>query len=249
MMMMWLSNNRQFLFLDPSKHEYILRIIGSDMFEYFKRAGLDEMTVPPEAMTMIGDIIQSQDGNMNDGDLNQLYESAKMPKYPVFSNPKEKNPEKLEYKPKMRLNDMEDGAELSIVPEDLSGMYDYVPSVVSMQAGADQVLMEARANAINTMKDPTILQLLAGQGVKPLIKDLLVDTFNGGGLPDAEKYFETISNNVVQSPNGQAQGGISGGNGLGQPLQEQGVPNPLAPQAPQGLTAGMAGPTQVPVGA
>lgn len=249
MMMMWLGNNRQFLFLDPSKQEYILRIIGSDMFEYFKRAGLDEQVVPPEAMTMISDIIQSQDGNMNDGDVQQLFESAKMPKFPVFKNPKEKDPNKLEYKPKMRMNDMEDGAELSVVPDDLDGMYDYVPSVVSMQAGADQVLMEAQANAINTMKDPTILQLLTGEGVRPKIKDLLIDTFNGGGLPDAEKYFETIRQDVIQSPNGQAQGGTIGSDGLGQPLQEQGVSNPLAPQAPQGLPTDMARPPQVPNGA
>ena len=111
-----------------------------------------------------------------------------------------------------------------------------------MQAGADQVLMEAQSRALATLKDPGTIQMLAAQGVRPLIKELLIDNFNGSGLPDAEKYFETIQQAPMQSDvvnpamvqsmgeqNGQPQIGISGGNGPAQPLQQQGVPNPIAP--------------------
>lgn len=250
MMMMWLSNNRQFLFLNQEKQEYILRVLGEELFNYFKRAGLDEMEVTPEAMVMIGDIINSQQGNLSDGDVQQLYETAKTPKYPVFENPQEKNPEKLKYKPKMKMNDMENEAELSIVPDDLNGVYDYIPSVISMQSGADEMRMQAQLRAINTIKDPSTLQLLQAQGVRPLIKELLIDNFNNSGLPDAEKYFESVDTNVVQSGNetgGLAQAGISGGNGPLGSVPQQGVPGATPSQAPAGQPATMAGPPQVPI--
>lgn len=259
MMMMWLINNKQFLFLDSKKHEYILRIIGESLFNYFKRAGLDEMTVNPEGMQMIGDIINAQEGNMSDGDINQLYEAAKVPKYPVFENPKEKDPTKLKYKSKLVMNEMGDSGELSVLPEDLDGTYDYVPDVVSMAAGASDTLMKAQQQAILQLQNPVTLQLLAAQGVKPLLKDLLIDNFNSAGLPDGEKYFETINqspmmqsdtagNPMIQSMNdqgGQAQAGIVGGNGPVGPVPQQPVSN--APPTPvnQGQPAAMARPPQV----
>ena len=241
MMMMWLVNNRQFLFLDTKKQDYILRIIGTDLFEYFKRAGLDEMTVSTEGMQMIGDIINSQEGNMNDGDIQQLYEAAKVPKFPVFDNPKEKDPTKLKYKSKMRMNDMGDGAELSLVPDDLDGSFDYIADVVSMASGSNEQLQKATQEAVQMLTtNPVVLQLLQAQGVQPQIKDLLISVFDQAGLKDAERFFQ--SNNST----GQPQTGIGGGNGLVNPLQQQGVPT--APPAPpnQGLPAAMAGSPQVP---
>jgi hypothetical protein len=251
MMMMWLVNNRQFLFLDSEKHEYILRIIGTDLYEYFKRAGLDEMEVTPEAMGTIAEIIQAQEGNLSDSDVQQLYETAKTPKFPVYENPKEKNPEKIRAYPKMRMNDMNDGAEVSVLPEDLDGSYDYIATTKSMQAGAEDVLIQAQQQAINTLKDPAMLQLLAGQGIKPMIKELLVDSFNNSGLQDAEKYFEKIQQAPVgqgvvelgggqNGQIGQNQIGIGGGDGLQQPLPQQGVPNTPPSPIGQGQPAGMA---------
>ncbi len=236
MMMMWLSNNKQFLFMDPSKQEYVLRIVGTDLFNYFKRAGLDGMEVKPEAMQMIGDIINLQGGNMSDEDVNQLYESAKTPIYPVFKNPNEKNPAKLQYKAKMSVNDMGDGAEINVIPEDLEGLYDYIPDVASMQSGSGEMLQEAQQQALATLTtNPSVLQLLASQGVEPQIKDLLISVFNNAGLQDAEKYF------IVKQP----QGPTLGSNGLNNPLPQQGVPT--APPSPPGagLPPNMAGPQQV----
>lgn len=245
MMMMWVSNNRQFLFLDPKKHDYILRVIGTDLFEYFKRAGLDEMVVEPEAMEMIGEIIQNTDGNLSDQDIQQLYETAKTPKFPVYDNPKEKDPSKLKVKPKMKMNDMGDAGELSISQDDLDGTYDYIADVVSMQSGAGDTLMKAQMQALNSLKDPTTLQLLAAQGVKPLIKDLLIDSFNSSGLPDGEKYFESISGQDMLQSNGgqqnqQPQIGAGGGNGSLGALPLPPISEQMAPPSAQGQPAGMA---------
>jgi hypothetical protein len=241
MMMMWLVNNKQFLFLDQKKQEYILRVIGSDLFEYFKRAGLDEMEVKPEAMQMIGDIIQAQEGNMNDGDVNQLYEAAKTPKFPVFDNPNEKDPEKLKYKSKLRMNDMEDGGELSLIPEDLDGTYDYIADVVSMAAGASDQLLKAQQNAVTMLTtNPVVLQLLAQQGVQPQIKDLLISVFDQAGLKDAERYFQTTP------PPQPTQVGVGGINGPGGPVPQPGVPNPTSTPTAGGLPTAMAGPQGIP---
>lgn len=238
MMMMWLVNNRQFLFLDPKKHDYILRIVGTDLFEYFKRAGLDEMIVEPEAMEMIGEIIQNTDGNMSDQDIQQLYETAKTPKFPVYENPKEKDPSKLKVKPKMKMNDMGDGGELSLLPEDLDGTYDYIADVVSMQSGASDQLLRAQQNAMVMLtQNPTVLQLLQQQGVQPQIKDLMISIFDQAGLRDAERFFTTSQ---------QPQIGAGGGNGPLGALPQQGVPDPMAAAISQGQPANMVGPSQIP---
>lgn len=238
MMMMWLVNNKQFLFMDQDKHEYIMKIIGSDLFQYFQRAGLDQMVVEPENMNMIGQIISAQDGNISDGDIQQLYDSAKTPKFPVYKNPKEKNPAKIEAKTKMTMNDMGDGAELSLIPEDLDGTYDYIPDVVSMSSGTSDQMMKAQETALQTLTtNPVVLQLLTAQGVQPQIKDLLISIFDQAGLKDAERFFTEAQS---------AQAGPGGGNGPANPLQQQGIPGPVTSPFTQGQPTDMAGPAQVP---
>lgn len=237
MMMMWLVNNKQFLFMDSEKKEYVLRILGSDMFNYFLRSGLDEMEVKPEAMQMIGDIISAQEGNVSDQDILELYESAKTPRYPIFDNPKEKDPSKLSYKPKMRLSDLGDAAELSIIPEDLDGTYDYIPDVRSMATGADQQLIQGRQQAMSLLTtNPLVLQLLQLEGVKPNVKEIMVSIFEDLGMKDAERYFTS---------EGPTQNGPTGGNGPTQSIPIQGVPNTAPTPSPTGQPTTMAGPTQV----
>jgi len=191
-MLMWLSNNKQFLFTNPEKQEYILRIIGNESFEYFKRAGLDEMVLEPQVARMIGDIVQEKP-DMNDSELGELIEAGKTPKVPVYENPNEKDPTKLKYHPKMKMGKMGDSAELSIVPEDLEGTYDYIADVKSMASGATQELMEARQKAMDTLfTNPVVLQLLAQQGYRPNAKELLTNSFEEAGARDADRYFEKI---------------------------------------------------------
>lgn len=236
MMSMWLVNNQQFLFADPDMQEYILRIVGTDLFNYFKRAGLDEMELTSEAMQSIGDVIESQGGNVSDGDMMALMEAGKTPKYPVFDNPNEKNPSKLTYKPKMKVNDMGDGAEISLVPEDLEGNYDYVADVKSMATGADVELQQARLKAINDLtQNPVVLQLLQQEGIKPQIKELLVASLEDVGLKDAERFFQKIdeqqiaATGVPQQGNGSAQDLAIGGLPTGAPASPQGAFPPQAP--------------------
>jgi hypothetical protein len=166
------------------------------MFNYFQRAGLDEMEITTEGMQMIGDIIEQTGGNIRDEDIFALTDAAKIPKYPVEDG-------KGAVKPKMRINDTNDGAELSIVPEDLSGTYDYIPDTKSMAAGASEEMLAAQNNALTTLtSNPVVLQLLQLEGVTPNIKEMLISVFEGAGLRDAERFFTT------NQP--QPQGAIAG---------------------------------------
>lgn len=216
--LMWLANNKQFLFQDPDKHELVMRIVGNDNFEYFKRAGLDQMYVPDEAMTMISDIVTNYP-DMTDLQLQELYESAKVPKFPVYENPKEKDPAKIRMKAKMEVNDMGDGAKLYITPDDIVGEFDYIADVKSMSVGADMEMTAARQEAIQLVTtNPNVVQLLSLEGYRPKVKDLLVANFEDKGLRDADRFFEKYEQSPTQAgnpqmgsplPNGQV-GGIPG---------------------------------------
>lgn len=224
MMSMWLSNNKQFLFADPNMKEYIIRIVGSDLYNYFQRAGLDEMELAPEATQAVGDIISQQDGNVSDDDIQQLMEAGMTPKYPVIENPEEKNPEKLIMKPKMRVNETNDGAELSVVPDDVNGMYDYIPDVKSMSAGAGKEQQEGVQSAVETILNPQVMQMLMQEGVQPKIKDLLIANLEAKGLTDAERFFPAAQPQPVMP--GQVPGQPPA------PLDPS-MGQPLAPMSPE----------------
>lgn len=236
MMSMWIVNNRQFLFSDPEKKEHILKIVGSELFEYFQRAGLDEMVLPQESMSMIGDVIMNQGGNMSDDDIMNMIDAGKVPKYPIFDNPEEKNPDKLTYKPKMRVNEMGDGAEVSVVPEDLEGNYDYIPSVKSMAIGAEQEFIQARQQALENIKDPAFVQMLAAEGWRPQVKEMWVSLYEDLGAKDADRYFTKIDQSQMMGqgqPNGMPMGapqnlGGSPGAPTAQPPMPQQPPIPPA---------------------
>lgn len=202
---MWLVNNRQFLFRDENKHEYVFQILGGDNFSYFKRAGMAETETPPGADEAIGGLItelMDLGKEVTDTDIQNMIDSVQIPKYPVVENPKEKDLSKLRMKPKMRMSEMGDSAELSVVPEDLEGLFNYVPDMKSMEASASEQMIMARQMAIQQVTNPNILALLQQEGVRPRVKDLLVDNFEDTGLNDAQKYFETIQS----SPNPVAPG-------------------------------------------
>lgn len=209
MMMMWVSNNKQFLFRDEGQQEYLLRIIGSENFEYFKKAGLDEMELPDQSAQMIADIIGMQGGNVQDADIETMVDAGSVPKYPIFENPDERDPEKLSWKPKMDVNEMGDAASLTIVPDDLDGLYDYIPSVKSMQSGADEELANARMKAFEMMLNPAVQQMLMQQGKQTEIYTLLTAIFEDSGLRDAERFFTDVSNSpsMGELPPGQEQQG------------------------------------------
>lgn len=240
MMSMWLSNNRQFLFADPDMKEYIIRIVGSDLFNYFQRAGLDEMEVSPESMQAVGDIISEQEGNVSDDDIFQMMEAGQTPRFPVFDNPGEQNPDNMSFKPKMTINDTNDGAELSVVPDDLEGNYDYIADVKSMASGADKDMQDGVQAAIETILNPQVMQMLMQEGIQPKIKDLLVANLEAKGLTDAERFFPTAQPTqqplvapgapLVPDPN-MPQDPMAMNNPQGMP------PIPQQPQPQQGMPA------------
>jgi hypothetical protein len=244
-MMFWLSNNKQFMFSDPKKKEYLIRIIGQENFSYFKQAGLDEMVLPPESAQMIADIVE-QNPETSPEELDQMTEAGKLPKYPVVTNPDEKDPSKISLKPKMEINDTGDIADIYATPEDLDGNYDYIADVRSMASGADQELMQGRQNMINTLitgaASANVIQLLAGEGYRPKVKELLGQSFEDLGMKDADRFFEKLPPpqpiNVIPGQEGQ----------IGQPptgLPPQGTPQMGGVQPPMS-PAGLPGIPQAP---
>lgn len=190
-MMMWVENNKQFLFADPSETEHVIRIIGTEQFARLKNLGLDDHELVPGADQMISDIVHQMGGDITDFQLQQMYEAAMIPKFPIVLNPKEKDPAKLQMKPKMTVNG--DIADISVVPSDLEGTFDYVPDVKSMSLGATKELIGARNNAVALLTtNPAVLQLLQQEGYRPKIKEMLQSNFEDTGISDASRFFEKI---------------------------------------------------------
>lgn len=231
MMSMWTVNNKQFLFSDENKQQYVQKILGGEMFEYFKRSGLDEMEVTDESMKMIGDIVMGAGDEMTDQDVAMLYESAKQPKYPIIDNPEETNPEKYKVRAKMSISDLEDSADIVVIPEDLEGNYDYIADVKSMAAGENEAQQEALKSAIDLTINPQVIQLMQQQGVIPDIKELLIASYERSGLKDSERYFQT--QDASTGPIAAA------GQGLTPNLQDPRIPT-NTPPSPQGVVGGQA---------
>lgn len=230
-MMYWLSNNKQFLFTQPNKHEHLLRIIGQENFNYFKQAGLDEMYLPKESMQMIADILK-ENPDTTDEQIQQMVDAGSYPKHPVITNPGEKDPLKYEMKPKMSINETGDVAEIYATQEDFDGVYDYIADVKSMATGAEQEQIQGRQAMVqmlfNSSSSQFVVQSLMQEGYKIKAKELLQDSFEDLGTNDASRYFEKI-----QQPIGNPAAGVGQMGGI-QPLGgAPGLPN--IPQAPIGV--------------
>ena len=227
-MMMWQSNNKQFLFANDNAQEYILNIVGPEAFSYFKQAGLHEMQVTDEVMQMISDVIMQNEGNLSDMDMKEMMTAGETPLNPVFTNPNEKNPAKLQYKPKMEINDLGDMATLSIIPEDLDGTFDYIPDVKSMSMGAGEEMINARTKFVELILNPTVLQLLQAQGEQLDIKAILTSSYDDMGGKDGQRFFRP---NTSQGPGGS--------------LQQPGVPEAPTSLSPDQSIQQMAGSAQL----
>jgi len=230
MMSMWVSNNKQFLFSDPGKKEVIMKILGTESFEYFRRLGMDEMEVDPEAMQLIGETIQLQDGNVSDQDIMAMYEAGKMPKYPVKTEDG--------FKPKMEMSELEDSADVIVTPDDMEGVYDYVSDVKSMAAGANEEMKQGQDMAFQMLLNPQVGQMLQLEGYKPKVKELLVSILENNNAKDAERYFERLPEAIPEQGTGQVPGSPQAGQLGG--LQGGNAPVPQAPP-----NQGMARPQQV----
>lgn len=246
MMMMWLSNNRQFLFADPTKKFQVIRIVGADAYQAFKQAGFDAMETPNDALKTISDIIQSQGGDVSDAQLQELMQAGEVPRFPVVLNPNERNPEEFQLQPKMEIDENGTEANLYITPEDLDGYYEYIPDVKSMTATFSEEQSLAQQQALQILTgNPVVLELLRAEGFRPNIKELLVRNIESAGDSDAQRYFTRIESQPEQ---GAIPGGGPGAEpGVGQNLQQPGLPE-APPAVPEGSNLEqMAGSPELPI--
>ena len=247
MMSMWLSNNQQFMFTDPTKQEYLLKILGEENYAFFKEAGLDGMEVPTEVTNAIGEIISNSEGNVSDEDINAMLEAGKIPKYPVqITKGKGKNKEEI-VKPKMEIGENGGEANISMTPEDISGTFDYVADVQSMGSGATEEMRQSNEIMLQTLTNPVIQQGLMQNGDTIKWKDLLISNFEQNGARDANRFFESMKQAPPiqngQQPNSPNQPSTGPVNGIPDPNQPNGMEG-TPPTIPQGNAGGgMAQPT------
>ncbi|MCK5616173.1 hypothetical protein KAR91_80660, partial [Candidatus Pacearchaeota archaeon] len=199
MMMMWISNNGQFLFANKEMNEYIMKIVGEREFGFFKRQGLDQEILDQEGTQAIADAVGQLDGDVSDLQLQQMTQAGSIPKFPVIENPEETDPEKIILKPKMRIDETGQEAEISLVPEDLEGLVDYIPDVKSMAAGADVELRQARQQAVDLLlNNAGVQQMLAREGKQPNVLEILKELFEDSGTRDAERFFSDVKQEEAQ---------------------------------------------------
>lgn len=237
-MLMWCSNLKQFVFSDPKKREYILRIVGKESFKKFLDAGYADMELPHEVAMQIQEIIDANP-DMTDQELLTIAQIGLVPKHPIVENPEDKEKDR-KMKPKMRISDTGDVADISVVPEDVEGLDDYIPDVKSMSSSYIDEMIQARQQAISLVTGNQMVQtMLAEDGYKVNIKDLIVDQLDNTGMRDAGRYFEKLSiqpqQNGGPNPTNPTQEGASMPGGPVQNSQVGGLQP--TPQAPIGASA------------
>ena len=232
-MMMWLSNNKQYLLDDPTKKYYILKILGKDNIKYFQQMKLDDSDIPDYAMKQISDTIAMNPNAVSDNELTELMSDVAVPKNPIVLNPEEKDPEKFQVKKKLNISPNDEEAELYITAEDFDGDFDYIPDVTSMASGASKSLKDARQNAIQTAILPPVSQGLAAQGFTVNWKELIIDAFQDGGVKDAEGLIIPIQQQNGPQPGGNVPPGF--GSPQGGPILMGANPNGPVQPGPQAV--------------
>lgn len=217
-MMLWLLNNQQFLFDDPTKKQHILRVVGKQAVKDLQLMELDREVIDPEVMDEAKNMINELDGEASDFMLQQLLDMNKTYKHPVLMNPDEQDPANFDIQPKLKVDEMGESAELYLLREDLDGVYDYIPSVQSMALNANEANKDGRGKALEMMMSQDIQGMLQMEGEKTKIKDLLVQVLEDNGLQDADKFFERVETQpagiggAIQSPEAM---GINPEQGMG----------------------------------
>lgn len=195
-MTMWLSNNKQYLFDDESKHYHILKIIGRDKIAQFQQVLLDGKDIPDFATNQIAQTMTENPGMVSEDMLMQITQDVAVPQNPVILNPKEKNPENYELKPKLDQKGPNE-ADLYITKDDFEGVYDYVPDVASMAMGTLESTKQGINEAMMLITSPQVQQLLLSQGASVNVKELVVSLLESKGYKDAEGLF------IENQPNAQ----------------------------------------------
>lgn len=236
-MLMWLSNNKQYLLDDPEKHYHVLKIIGKDKIQELQALKLDDTEIPDEALQTISDTVVAHPEGVTDQMLSEIVNDVSIPTNPVVTNPLEENPENYTVKNKLDVKKNGEEADLYIERDDFEGEFDYVPDVQSMAAGAGQMQQDARERFMERILNPQVQTMLQMQGEAVNIKDLLVSDAEHAGYRDAEGLFKPIEQGgqgaLGASPMAPGPTGAQGIQGIPPSLPPQPVPGGI-PQ-PQGL--------------
>lgn len=176
-MMFWLKMNQQFFFTKGEKVK-VLRIVGKEALKYFEKIGLGELTVSD-------DVIQTLASDDFAG-MNLDPKEFATENYPV-----ELEGEQL---PKFAMDETSEVGSLLLEPDDLSGTYDYIPDMESMEQPNQAQLLAIKKQLLDTSLAPATQQALMQEGYKVKTKELMEDFFEQAGMKDAERYFEKLPN-------------------------------------------------------
>jgi hypothetical protein len=240
-MMLWLKMNQQFLFGSNQKDKQkIIQIVGKDAIKFFQGEGLDAYGLDEEAIKLLEDPTMAG--------TNVPPEAMGKPLFPVNVNG--------DSVPKMTIEGNGSVGQLIIEPEDLSGTYDYVPDVGSMNQMAPTEKITAMTNALSmaTAVNPKtgapsgLSAAMQAEGKKVKATELFTDMLEQTGFPDADQYIEDMPKPqpAPQMPGmqlpGMGPGGIIGNvqnqtNGAGAVGPVQGGPGAGVP-GNQGVARG-----------
>jgi len=234
--MMWVSNNKQYLFDDPTKTHIIMKIVGKDKIREFEALGLGNAALDQSMSNELGAMTMQNPDMMNQGNLEDIVNQSATPEFPVVTNPYD-FPENFDVHRKLETSPNGSEASLYVTPDDMEGVYDYEPDVKSMAAGSSIMMQNARNKVYEmVLNNPTANQMLAQQGYVLNVKELFEGMFEDAGYRDAESLFTSLQEqaqataaNAAQNPMMMAQ--------MGGMMMPQGMQNGGQPQPPdQNLT-------------
>ncbi len=209
----WHSMNQQFLFTATSSKQKVIRIVGKDAIDFFKTRGLGD--IQPTEEEILGAV----------DDPNALLPQG--PRFPAMLPSGDVVPKFIE-------DDNGMGGDLVIEPGDLMGTYDYIPDIETMQAPSDSQVEQKLTAILGTITNPAVMQMLAAEGKKPKIMDILIKLYESTKvIKDAESYFEDMPQPMMgqQDVNQINQGGLTPPE-AGVPDQGNGVPTGMGGSVP-----------------
>lgn len=176
--MFWHSMNQQFMFQGATEKAKIIRIVGRDAVEFFNRSGLSDIRPTEQDSLERAQMIASGQ---------EPIEVQAGPRFPVDLG--DEQGEVAKFQP----DEYGEGGNLIIEPGDLSGNYDYIPDIETMQAPSNDQIEQKLQAVLATVSNPVILQMLASEGKRPKVSQLLVKAFEATNvIKDADQYFEDI---------------------------------------------------------
>lgn len=210
-MMLWFLMNKQFYF-NTGETQKVIRIGGKDALKFFQNMGLDAHGLSEDHQDLLSNPDLADVAGVQD---------LQTPLYPVQT--------KDGIVPKLSVDEGGQGGDLILEKSDLSGDYDYIPDVGSMNRDASQEAIDAKGDFLSrvTGVDPKtgqptgIAQMMAQEGKKVKATDLLIDYAEDIGFKNADQYIENIPQQNLMEGGMQAQ---QIDPATGQPAQAQAMP-------------------------